>query len=201
MLRRCFPITRGAQNLTFFLQLTPSSEKKSIPELKTQLAVRPVLDSLLASANGCICGGILGANAMMVSSASTLSLMHEVTLQCLDLNSPHLGVFTFVPAGSPTVSLSSLTDYRPPLPCFWRVLAAGTLSLLSIQFFFGYPPSPVLRRFFSPFVSRPFPPSLLFSNVLFVVLMWTSVNGDTMCGGLERFVTVEVDGGSSALPD
>jgi len=123
LLRRCFPITRGAQNLTFFLQLTPSSEKKSIPELKTQLAVRPVLDSLLASANGCICGGILGANAMMVSSASTLSLMHEVTLQCLDLNSPHLGVFTFVPAGSPQ-SLSPLSPiivrHYPVSGGFWR---------------------------------------------------------------------------------
>lgn len=52
-----------------------SLEKKNIPELKTLLAVRLVLDSLLEFANGYICGGILGANATMVSSASILSLM------------------------------------------------------------------------------------------------------------------------------
>jgi hypothetical protein len=60
-----------------FSQLMPSSEKKSIPELKTLPAVRPVIDSPLEFANGCIGGDTLGAYATMVSSASTPSLTPE----------------------------------------------------------------------------------------------------------------------------
>ena len=65
-----------------FSQLMLSSEKKSIPGPKILLVVRPVLDLPPGFANGCICGGILGANATTVSSASTLSLTLEL---CCDV--------------------------------------------------------------------------------------------------------------------
>jgi len=48
----------------------PLLERKSIPELKTLLAVHPVLDSLLVFASGYICGGTHGVNATTGSSAS-----------------------------------------------------------------------------------------------------------------------------------
>ena len=32
-------------------------------------------------------------------------------------------------------------------------------------------------------------------------MRWAGVSGDTVCGALERFMVVGVDGGSSALPD
>ena len=51
----------------------PSWEKKNTPEARILLVVRLVPDLRLESVNGCICGGTLGVNATMVSSALTLS--------------------------------------------------------------------------------------------------------------------------------
>jgi hypothetical protein len=91
LLRRLLPIAVlsfvGPMS-DFFLQLMPSLARKSTLELKIPLVVRRVLDSLPAFANGCICGGTLGANATMVSFASIRSLTFEATLRCPDLNSP-----------------------------------------------------------------------------------------------------------------
>jgi hypothetical protein len=161
-------ISHGSQNLIFFSQLTPSSEKKSIPELKTLLAVRPVLDSLLAFANGCICGGILGANETMVSSVSTLSLMLEVTLRCPDLDSPNLGVVTLVVAGTPTPSLSPLSSiivhHYPISGGFWR---PGLYPF----YLFNFSGSPLHIDFFISFLLSPAPPPPvpLFSQMCYLL--------------------------------
>ena len=115
-----------------FLQLMPSLERKSTPELKTRLAARRVLGSLLAFVNGCICGDTLGANATMASSASIRSLTFEASSRCPDLNSPHSSSLTLVLAG--TLYHSGLLCHR--LSSTTTLLLKGCCGwgLLSVQF-------------------------------------------------------------------
>jgi len=118
-------------------------------------------------------------------------------------NSPHLGVVTIVLAGAPC--RRSLISHRLSSTIVLSLEGCGDRDLLP----FIYPvfPAPSFPGHIDPFSLSPPPPfSFLSQIVLFAVLIplivcWAGVSGDAVYGGLERFVGVDVGGGSSGLPD